>query len=61
MLNIEVGFDKSEQICKMIEDVVEELGINQKLGKIMIKYTPSESPIDMNYLSSDNVSLEWTL
>ena len=58
MLNIEDGFDKSEQICKMIEDVVEELGINQKLEKIMIKHTPAESPIDMNYLSSDNVSLE---
>lgn len=58
MLNIEVGFDKSEQICKMIEDVVEDLGINQKLKKIMIKHTPAESPIDMNYLSSDNASLE---
>ena len=58
MLNIEDGFKKSEQICKMIEDVVEELGINQKLDKIMIKHTPAESPIDMNYLSSDNASLE---
>ena len=58
MLNIEDGFDKSEQICKMIEGVVEELGINQKLEKIMIKHTPAESPIDMNYLSSDNISLD---
>ena len=58
MLNIEDGFDKSEQICKMIEGVVEELGINQKLQKIMIKHTPAESPIDMNYLSSDNSSLD---
>ena len=58
MLNIEDGFEKSEQICKMIEDVVEELGINQKLEKIMIKHTPAESPIDMNYLSSDNISLD---
>jgi len=58
MLNIEDGFEKSEQICKMIEDVVEDLGINQKLEKIMIKHTPAESPIDMNYLSSDNISLE---
>ena len=41
MLNIEDGFENSEQICKMIEDVVEELGINQKLEKIMIKHTPS--------------------
>ena len=58
MLNIEGGFDKSEQICKMIEEVVEDLGINQKLEKIMIKHTPAESPIDMNYLSSDNISLD---
>ena len=58
MLNIEDGFEKSEQICKMIEDVVEELGIDQKLKKIMIKHTPAESPIDMNYLSPDNTSLD---
>ena len=58
MLNIEDGFEKSEQICKMIDDVVEELGINQKLEKIMIKHTPAESPIDMNYLSPDNTSLD---
>ena len=58
MLNIEGGFDKSEQICKMIEEVVEDLSINQKLEKIMIKHTPAESPIDMNYLSSDNISLD---
>ncbi|MGR3292788.1 MAG: hypothetical protein ACUZ9M_02070, partial [Candidatus Scalindua sp.] len=44
--------------CKMIEDVVEELGINQKLEKITIKHTPADSPIDMNYLSADNLSLE---
>jgi len=58
MHNIEDGFEKSEQICKMIEDVVEELGIDQKLKKIMIKHTPAETPIDMNYLSSDNTSLD---
>jgi hypothetical protein len=58
MLNIEDGFEKSEQICNMIEDVVEDLGINQKLEKIMIKHTPAETPIDMNYLGSDNASLE---
>ena len=58
MLNIEDGFEKSEQICKVIENVVEELGINQKLEKIMIKHTPAESPIDMNYLSPDNTSLD---
>ena len=58
MHNIEDGFEKSEQICKMIEDVVEELGIDQKLKKIMIKHTPAETPIDMNYLSPDNNSLD---
>ena len=58
MHNIEDGFEKSEQICKMIEDVVEELGIDQKLKKIMIKHTPAETPIDMNYLSPDNTSLD---
>ena len=57
MLNIEDGFEKSEQICKMIENVVEELGINQKLEKITIKHTPADSPIDMNYPSSDNITL----
>ena len=41
MLNIEDGFEYSEQICKMIKDVVEDLGINQKLEKIMIKHTPA--------------------
>ncbi len=58
MFNIEGGFEKSEQICKMIENVVEELGINEKLKKVMIKHTPAETPIDMNYLSSDNSSLD---
>ena len=42
MLNIEDGFNKSEQICKMIESVVEELGINKKLNNILIKYAPVE-------------------
>ncbi len=58
MIKIDDGFGNSEQIGKMIEDVVEELGINQKLEKITIKHTPADSPIDMNYLSSDNMSLE---
>ena len=57
MVKIDDGFENSEQICKMIEDVVGDLGINQKLEKITIKHTPADSPIDMNYLSSDNVSL----
>ncbi len=58
MVKIDDGFGNSEQICKMIENVVEELGINQKLEEVTVKHTPSDSPIDMNYLSSDNVSLE---
>ena len=58
MVKVEDGFKNNEQICKMIEDVVEELGINQKLEEITIKHPPADSPIDMNYLSSVNVSLE---
>ncbi len=58
MVKIDDGFANNEQIGKMIEDVVKELGINQKLEEIMIKHPPADSPIDMNYLSSDNVSLE---
>ena len=58
MFKTDDGFENSEQICKMIADVVEELGINQRLEEITIKHTPADSPIDMNYLSSDNVSLE---
>ncbi len=58
MIKIVGDYDNSEQICKMIEDVVEELGINQKLKEISIKHTPTDSPIDMNYLSTDNETLE---
>ena len=58
MVKIDDGFENSEQIVKMIQGVVEELGINQKLEEIKIKHTPADSPIDMNYLSSDSVSLE---
>jgi hypothetical protein len=57
MIKIVEGFENSEQICKMIEDVVRELGINQKLEDISIKHPP-DTPIDMNYLGSDNKSLE---
>ena len=57
MIKIDEGFGNSEQICKMIEDVAGELGINQKLEKISIKHPP-DTPIDMSYLSSDNKSLE---
>ena len=41
----------------MIKDVAGELGISQKLEEISIKHPP-DTPIDMNYLSSDNRSLE---
>ncbi|MFQ5713808.1 MAG: hypothetical protein ACE5GU_07240 [Candidatus Scalinduaceae bacterium] len=58
MIKIVEGFENSEQICKMVEDVVRELGINQKLEHIVIKHPPSGSPVDMNYLSSDNKSLD---
>ena len=57
MIKIVEGFENSEQICKMIEDVVGELGINKKLEEIAIKHPP-DTPIDMNYLGSDNKSLE---
>lgn len=57
MIKIVEGFENSEQICKMIEDVVRELGIDKKVEEITIKHPP-DTPIDMNYLSSDNKSLE---
>lgn len=57
MIKIVEGFENSEQICKMIEDVVRELGIDKKVEQITIKHPP-DTPIDMNYLSSDNKSLE---
>ena len=38
MIKIDEGFENSEQICKMIEDVAGELGINQKLEEISIKH-----------------------
>ncbi len=58
MIKIAEGYENSEQIVKMIEDVIDELGINQKLKEITIKHTPADSPIDMNYLSPNNESLE---
>ena len=38
MINIVEGFENSKQICKMIEDVVRELGIDKKLEQITIKH-----------------------
>jgi hypothetical protein len=58
MIKIAEGYENSIQIVKMIEDVVNEIGINQKLKETTIKHTPADSPIDMNYLSPDNESLE---
>ncbi|MHC4269305.1 MAG: hypothetical protein ACYSTS_12655 [Planctomycetota bacterium] len=58
MIKIAEGYENSKQIIKMIDDVVEELGIKQKLKEITIKHTPVDSPIDMNYLSMDNESLD---
>ncbi len=58
MIKIVEGFENRGQILKMVELVVQELGISSKLGNILIKHPPSGSPIDMNYLSSDNKSLD---
>ncbi len=58
MVKIDDGFANSEQIGKMIEDVVKELGINQKLEEIMIKHPPADSPIDMNY--STQITRLWS-
>ncbi|OHB87786.1 MAG: hypothetical protein A3D13_00700 [Planctomycetes bacterium RIFCSPHIGHO2_02_FULL_40_12] len=58
MIKIVDGFENSKQISKMIEDVAGELGISQKLEEIVIKHPPADSPLDMNYLSSDNKSLD---
>ena len=58
IINIADGFGNRDDIYNMIEKVVGELSISQKLEEIQIKHPPSVSPIDMNYLSSDNVSLD---
>ena len=41
----------------MVGDIARELGISNKLKEIKIKHTPSDSPIDMNYLNSGKKSL----
>ncbi len=58
MIKIVEGFENRGQILKMVELVVQELGISSKLENILIKHPPSGSPVDMNYLSSDNKSLD---
>lgn len=57
MIEIAEGYRNCEQIKKMIGDVVEELGINKNIKNIKIKHPPTDSPIDMNYLSKDGDSL----
>jgi hypothetical protein len=57
-IDIENGFEKRDQIFKMVEEIVREFGIGNKLEKIIIKHPPSGFPIDMNYVSSDNKSLD---
>ena len=52
------NFENQGQINEMVESVISDLGINVKLENIIIKHTPSDSPIDMNYLSADNKSLD---
>ncbi len=54
---IEDGFENRDAIYKMVEDTARELGISQKLIEITIKHTPSDSPIDMNYLDSGEEKL----
>lgn len=54
----EEGFKNQDKIFKMVEDVVKELNIGHKLEDIIIKHPPSGPPIDMNYLSSDEKSLD---
>ena len=56
-INIDEGFKNKETIYMMVGDVARELGISHKLKEIKIKHTPSDSPIDMNYLNSGKQSL----
>ena len=56
-INIDEGFKNKETIYMMVGDIARELGISNKLKEIKIKHTPSDSPIDMNYLNSGKKSL----
>lgn len=51
------GFENRDAIYKMVEDTARELGISEKLKEITIKHTPSDSPIDMNYLDPGEEAL----
>ncbi|MFQ5963309.1 MAG: hypothetical protein ACE5KZ_03385 [Candidatus Scalinduaceae bacterium] len=57
-IKIEGGFENQDQICKTVKEVVQELGMSHKLENIIIKPPPSDFSIDMNYLSTDEKSLE---
>ncbi|MFQ5862504.1 MAG: hypothetical protein ACE5IC_05215 [Candidatus Brocadiales bacterium] len=57
-VDIEEGFENRGQICKTVEEAVWELGISDKLEKILIKPPPSGSSVDMNYLNPKKKSLE---
>ena len=56
-INVDEGFKNKETIYMMVGDIARELGISNKLKEIKIKHTPSDSPIDMNYLNSGKKSL----
>lgn len=51
VVDIEEGFENRGLICKCVEEAVWELGLSDKLEKILIKRPPSGSFIDMNYLN----------
>lgn len=51
VVDIEEGFENRGRICKCVEEAVWELGLSDKLEKVLIKHPPSSSSIDMNYLN----------
>ncbi|MEE9584907.1 MAG: hypothetical protein V3W51_05430 [Candidatus Brocadiales bacterium] len=57
VVDIEEGFENRGQICKMVEEVVWELGISDKLEEVLIKHSPQNSSTDMNYLDIKTKSL----
>lgn len=57
-IGIAEGFENRDQIFKMVEEIVREFGIGNKLENIIIRHPPSAFPIDMNYVSADNKSLD---
>ncbi len=57
-IDIEEGFENRGQICKMVEEVIWELGISDKLASVLITMPPSGSSIDMNYYHPKNKHLD---